>query len=228
MNERDEWSQAGEFLNSIFDEVSKGFQKAAEEIEKQYPNGFDFDFLNPERRPYGARPEQEGPCGPKPEDGPCGPKPERDPMEAPKPEGPEMRRVHPRRPVGPRPPFAPGFGGPRGRRPMHGPDGKGFPADVIDYGDALEIAAVLPGFDKNKISVTMKGDELVIKAVKDWREVPNQEKYVAIEQPYGSFERHFPVGNVDGSSIRAAYKDGILHVSMQKVPEPTGTTITIE
>ncbi len=220
MNNNEDWSKAGDFLNNLFDEVSKGFQKAAEDLEKQYPNGFNFDFMDPERRrkdrPFGEPPfgQEHKPFGEPPKDGmpPFGPKP-----------GPEGRGHHPRRPIVPveRPNGRPGRRG-------FGPEGKGIPADIIDYGDTMKIAAVLPGFLKTNIEITLKGEELFIKATKDWREVEDQEKYVAIEQPYGTFERRFFVGKVDADSISANYLDGILYVNLTKMPEPQGSSITID
>ena len=336
-SEGGDWEQAGEFLSSLFDEVRKGFEKAARELEKQVPEdfAFNFDFLNPENDPaagrpfsersdFGDSPFGEGVFGRKPfeeprgfgdsprhgrsafggaddgkrrpgagaypENADCGDRPENtadpfaDPCRPPQRErmNHRMRRTVGRRagrreegpdfgpgmrpPFGPdgRHPFAPDGrpgcgpdrrpmftpdGGP-GRRPMFTPDGRpgcgpdgrpmftpdggpgmpgcGFPADRIDYGEVIEIVAALPGFDKNNISVLAKGDELVVKAVRDWRETPNTDKYTAIETPFGTFERHFPIGPFDPDSVRAAFKDGLLHISVNKRSEPEGKTISVE
>ena len=55
------------------------------------------------------------------------------------------------------------------------------------------------------------------------------EKYLRRERYYGEMQRSFYIDNIDEANIKAAYKDGILTVTLPKVTEEqTAKTITVD
>ena len=78
----------------------------------------------------------------------------------------------------------------------------------------------LPGFDKDNIKIELKDGYLTVSAEqKEEKEETEEEKggYVVRERNYGSCSRSFYVGDyVTENDVKAAYKDGALHLSFPK------------
>ena len=120
---------------------------------------------------------------------------------------------------------------------------KSFKVDVKDLGSAYELTAELPGIKKENISLNYDKGYLAIKTVVDKKdEKPAEaqgeekatdkkqpEKYLRRERYYGEMQRSFYIDNIDEANIKAAYKDGILTVTLPKVTEEqTAKTITVD
>ena len=97
----------------------------------------------------------------------------------------------------------------------------GFRTDVIDTGDAYQLDAELPGFKKEDISIDVENDCLTISAEhKSEKKEENEKKnFVKRERFYGSYTRSFDVSGINVEGIEAAYKDGILTLTMPKKVE---------
>ena len=93
-----------------------------------------------------------------------------------------------------------------------------FRTDVEDTGDAFKLEAELPGFDKEDITLDIKGGCLVISAEhKTENESKNENgKYIRKERTYGSYQRSFDISGVDADRISAAYNSGILTIDLPK------------
>ena len=96
--------------------------------------------------------------------------------------------------------------------------------DITDTGDAFKLEADLPGFKKEDIKIGLENDRLTINAErKDEHEEKGKNGYIRRERSYGSFTRSFDVSGIDESGISAAYRNGILEVTLPKqapvVPE---------
>lgn len=99
-----------------------------------------------------------------------------------------------------------------------------FRTDIRDQGDKFLLEAELPGFNKEDISLDLKEGILTIKAEhKEEQEQQKQGEYIRRERRSGSFARSFDVSGIDESGISAAYRNGILEVTLPKqapvVPE---------
>lgn len=98
-----------------------------------------------------------------------------------------------------------------------------FRADIRDQGDKFLLEAELPGFHKEDISLDLKEGILTIKAEHKEAQEQKQGEYIRRERRTGSFARSFDVSGIDESGISAAYKNGILEVTLPKqapvVPE---------
>lgn len=98
-----------------------------------------------------------------------------------------------------------------------------FRADIRDLDDKFVLEAELPGFNKEDISLDLKEGILTIKAEHKEAQEQKQGEYIRQERRTGSFARSFDVSGIDESGISAAYKNGILEVTLPKqapvVPE---------
>ncbi len=90
--------------------------------------------------------------------------------------------------------------------------------DIKENDDSFRIDTELPGYDKSEISVSVKEGVLTIRAEhKGERE--SDEGFVRRERAWETVERSFEVTGVDTSAIHAAYVNGILTVTLPKLPE---------
>ena len=98
------------------------------------------------------------------------------------------------------------------------PTSLGFKTDIKDTGDAYELEAELPGFDKENIHVDIEGDVLTISAERndETEEKDEEGHYVRRERSYGSFSRGFDISNIDADKIAVRYENGILTLDMPK------------
>ena len=111
---------------------------------------------------------------------------------------------------------------------------KSFKVDVKDLGSAYELTAELPGITKENISLSYENSYLTIKvANKEEKTVDDKEKqsekYLRRERYYGEMQRSFYIDDIDEANVKAAYKDGILTVTLPKaVKKETATAINID
>lgn len=107
-----------------------------------------------------------------------------------------------------------------------------FRTDIRDNGSEFILEADLPGFNKEDIHVDVNGDSLTIQAERhsDYEEKDKQGNFLRCERSYGSFSRSFDTSGIDKAAIRAAYKDGVLSLTLPKLakPEPDSRRLEIE
>ena len=101
--------------------------------------------------------------------------------------------------------------------------------DIMDKGDHYELAAELPGFDKEDIKVKIDDDVMTISAShKSENEETDKRGYLRRERRYGAFSRSFNVANVSKDGIKAQYRDGILRLTMPKNEREQKHGVTLE
>lgn len=108
---------------------------------------------------------------------------------------------------------------------------EGFPTiDVFENVDNVFIEAELPGIDKNRVSINITADELVIEGEKtDDRLESERVNYICIERSFGKFRRAIEIPEAaDTSRITAKYREGVLLISIPKVKEQRKRTKKIE
>lgn len=94
-----------------------------------------------------------------------------------------------------------------------------FRTDVVDAGDAYRLDAELPGFNKDDIKLDIENDVLTISAERSYDNKDEKPNYVKRERFYGSYSRSFDVSGINVDGIEAAYRDGILSLTMPKKVE---------
>lgn len=90
--------------------------------------------------------------------------------------------------------------------------------DIIEKDDSFVIETELAGFDKSEISVSLKEGVLTIRAEHNTEKAPD-EGYVRRERTWETIERSFEVAGVDTNGIGAAFVNGVLTVTLPKLPE---------
>jgi len=92
--------------------------------------------------------------------------------------------------------------------------------DIKENSEKYEIKMDIPGMDKGKINLEIKGDNLIISGEKnnEIEEKNSDENYFYQERAFGSFSRSLHLSeNSDKNSIHATYKNGVLTVSIDKL-----------
>lgn len=90
--------------------------------------------------------------------------------------------------------------------------------EVREDDKAYTVNAEIPGVKKEDIQVSINGNQVAISAeVKQEREVREGEKVLRSERYYGKVSRAFTLGqDVDEDAAQAAYKDGVLSLTLPK------------
>ena len=90
--------------------------------------------------------------------------------------------------------------------------------DIRETDEAFIIETELPGYEKSDINVSVKEGVLTLKA-EHGGEKPSDEGYIRRERGWETVERSFEVSGVDTAAISAAYVNGVLTVTLPKLPE---------
>jgi HSP20 family protein len=101
--------------------------------------------------------------------------------------------------------------------------------DVSEGKDAITMKAELPGVDPKEINISLEGDTLTIKGEKEHKKEEKDERSHRIERSYGAFVRsvRMPLP-VDASKVTAAFKNGVVTITLPKAPGAKGTTIPLK
>ena len=92
--------------------------------------------------------------------------------------------------------------------------------EMFEKEDKFVVKAELPGMKEEDIDISVVGDMFTIKGERKAESEVKEEDYHCCERSYGSFSRSIALpSNVDAENIEASYEDGVLEVSLPKVPE---------
>ena len=102
--------------------------------------------------------------------------------------------------------------------------------DVIDRDDAIEVAADLPGFDRDDIDITLSGDQLRIEARREPDVEEPEVRYLRRERGDRAMKRSVRLPDVvDDENTSATYSDGVLRIELPKAdPREDGRQIDID
>ena len=89
--------------------------------------------------------------------------------------------------------------------------------EVNETDKDVKVTAELPGLDEKDIQVELTNGVLSIKGEKKTETEDKNRRFS--ERYYGQFERRIPVEDVDQDKISAAFKNGVLTVTMPKLPQ---------
>ncbi|KAL0736061.1 hypothetical protein Bca4012_012271 [Brassica carinata] len=97
------------------------------------------------------------------------------------------------------------------------------PADVIEHPDAYAFVVDMPGIKGDEIKVQVENDNVLVVSGERKRENKENEgvKFVRMERRMGKFMRKFQLPeNADLEKISASCNDGVLKVTIAKLPPP--------
>ncbi|XP_073130010.1 17.3 kDa class II heat shock protein-like [Henckelia pumila] len=96
------------------------------------------------------------------------------------------------------------------------------PADIKEYPKSYEFVIDMPGLKSGDIKVQVEeGNVLLISGERKREEEKEGVKYVRMERRVGKFMRKFVLPeNADVEAIKAVCQDGVLTVTVEKLPPP--------
>jgi HSP20 family protein len=106
----------------------------------------------------------------------------------------------------------------------------GLPAaDLRETHQAYELAVELPGVAREDVELSLGRDTLSVIGNKSEESEQGAGAYHVSERRYGHFERTFPLpDDVDRAAIKAAFKDGVLKITLPKTESAASRRSKIE
>ena len=93
--------------------------------------------------------------------------------------------------------------------------------NIKENNESFVIEVAAPGMNKEDFKVDLENNRLTVSAEKEEEKNESNDRYTRREFRYSSFRRQFnvPVETINGDQIQAAYKDGILTLTLPKREE---------
>ena len=101
--------------------------------------------------------------------------------------------------------------------------------DISETDDEYLIKVELPGVPKEDVKVTVHDGVLTLQGERKLEREQKDNKFHRVERSYGSFARSFTLPeNVDGGSVQAKHKDGLLYLHLGKIEETKPRSIEVK
>lgn len=101
--------------------------------------------------------------------------------------------------------------------------------DITEDDGNYVVTAELPGTKREDVTVELEEDVLTIRGEKRNEREEKKEKRRFVERSYGTFSRSFTLpANADPERVSAAFKDGVLTVTIGKRPETKPRVVDIK
>jgi HSP20 family protein len=92
--------------------------------------------------------------------------------------------------------------------------------EIKDKGNAYLVSAEVPGMNDKDMNVSIRNDNLILEGEKKKEHKEDKKGVYRSELSYGSFYRAIPLtDDIDPEKVSAAYKNGVLTVTVEKLPE---------
>jgi HSP20 family protein len=95
--------------------------------------------------------------------------------------------------------------------------------DMTEDEKAIHVNAELPGLDEKDIDISLSSDSITISGEKEDATEKRGENYYCSERSYGSFTRVLPIEGVDVDKVEAAFKKGVLNITLPKLAGVKGS-----
>lgn len=102
--------------------------------------------------------------------------------------------------------------------------------DIIETGSEYILKASLPGIDKSRIGIDVKGRFVRISVLPTESEgAEDNTKYLIRERPQTIFDRSIKLpSEIDAASVKAKYEDGVLTLTLPVRESEKPKVITVE
>lgn len=101
--------------------------------------------------------------------------------------------------------------------------------DIYENDERTELHVEVPGIKKEEIDVKVDNGVLTIKGERKLEKEEKQDKHYRLERSFGMFERSFTLPDyVDAEKIEGKYENGILLLTLPKVPRAKPKKIDIK
>ena len=101
--------------------------------------------------------------------------------------------------------------------------------DVQEEADKFTVRADLPGVEPKDISITADNRVLTLRGERRFERKADQKGFERLERVEGPFLRRFTLpNNVQDDQIKARHVNGVLEVTIPKVPAPEPRRVSVE
>ncbi|HEY6452631.1 MAG TPA: Hsp20/alpha crystallin family protein [Steroidobacteraceae bacterium] len=101
--------------------------------------------------------------------------------------------------------------------------------DIHEEPDKFVVRADLPGVEPKDISITAENRVLTLRGARHFEHRENQKGFERLERIEGSFLRRFTLpDNVQEEQIKARHVNGVLEVTIPKLPAPEPRRVSVE
>ena len=102
------------------------------------------------------------------------------------------------------------------------------PVDVVEDSSGYRFSIELPGLKSDSLEVKVEDETLVINAERNEPALAKDARVHRAERHYGRIHRSFRLpSDVGRDAIKAAYKDGVLEVTIAKLPEAKALRVEV-
>lgn len=99
--------------------------------------------------------------------------------------------------------------------------------DVFETADRYVVSAELPGLSREQINLEMASSRLTIQGERVERTADGV-RYHQVERGHGAFSRTFEFADaIDAGAVTAEFADGVLTITLPKVPPAPGRKIDV-
>ena len=100
--------------------------------------------------------------------------------------------------------------------------------DVKEHEDKFILQADLPGIRKEDLDISVLGNQLTLKGERKHEEDKKDKDFHYSERSYGAFARTIQFSSeIDAAKVQAAYKDGVLEITLPKSESAKPKQITV-
>ena len=98
--------------------------------------------------------------------------------------------------------------------------------DVVEVDGCFEVTTELPGMEAKDVELNVNHDRLTIKGEKKQEKEEKTDLYYRKERNYGAFTRSIPLpaNLIDENKVEADFSNGILKITLPKLPEVEAKT----
>jgi len=101
--------------------------------------------------------------------------------------------------------------------------------DMYEMEDEVVVVVDLPGLNQKDIHLSISGDMLTIRGERPWNPLAEERGYQRGERWFGQFQRMLPLPMpVHSDQVKAAYREGVLTVTLPKTEAVKPKEIKIE
>ena len=101
--------------------------------------------------------------------------------------------------------------------------------NVVETTESFVVTAEIPGMRTDDLEIKIEGDTLTLKGERQPDEVKEDASFHRRERATGAFQRSLTLpGKVDSEKVKAAYKNGVLTVTLSKEKAAQPRQITVE
>jgi HSP20 family protein len=101
--------------------------------------------------------------------------------------------------------------------------------DVAETDKEVKISMELPGIDPKEVDISVTGGILSVRGEKKEERQEEHRDFHYVERQFGSFHRTFQLPTtVDPDKVDAQYKNGVLHITLEKQPQAQARRIAVK